>query len=328
MRKSVEEHVNEHKSLRIIMEREPITRERKSVVRKVYKEHKTTLVPLTWASYPDEEVAYQLECFATLIDDPSDNPLDIHQCRKALEHLPEQVEALNGEKKAALLALLGGQIQQKKVINDEVEDGQLEESTTSHLDLASSLFSCCPLAIYRQTYPIFSWQDAVYHSCPAKNNWGYRDFKPVMIPQYQFATKASKVVQKLAVLLLLEPGSATPSDFDKIDARFTCKTCPESRWLGYSGRSAMSWLDCVSSMCTSGHGAVLMLDFAQARHAETQNHEAYELLLPSDSVDAKAREAAISDPAVLTKNWMCNLCPKHLDDAQAQVLVLQHLKEE
>lgn len=248
--------MNEQKARRIVREREPITTKRKSVVRKVYKEYKTDLVPLTWANYPNEGVAFQLECFATLIDYPSDNPLDVYQCRQALEHLPEQVEALNREKKAALLAILGEQIQQNKIVNDEVEDGELEGSTTLHLDLATSLFSCCAL---RQT-SMFSWQDAVYHSCTPKYHWDL-NFKPAMIPQYHFATKAFKVVQKLAALLLLEPGSATPSDFDKIDARFTCKTCPTSKWLGYSGRSAMSWLDCVSTLCTSDYGALLMLDY-------------------------------------------------------------------
>lgn len=149
-----------------------------------------------------------------------------------------------------------------------------------------------------------------------------------MVPQFQFATKASNVVRKLAVLLSLEPESATPSDFDEMDARFTCKTCPETKTLGYKGHSARSWLDCVNSLCISGHGAVLIRDCAQARHAETQNHETYELLLANDSADGKARESALSDPAALAKNWICNLCPKHLDDAQAQVLVLQHLKEQ
>lgn len=103
--------MNEQKASRIVRERAPIIRERKSVVRQDYKEYMSGLISLTWANYPNEEVAYWLECFASLVDDPSDNPLDIHQCRKALEHLPEQVEALNEMKKAVLLTVLGKQIQ-------------------------------------------------------------------------------------------------------------------------------------------------------------------------------------------------------------------------
>ncbi|KAF7984914.1 hypothetical protein HWV62_10935 [Athelia sp. TMB] len=306
IRKEIEAEVNSEREIRIAKERAPITEGRKAVVRKVYKEFKATLVPISWANYPTPEVVFHLECFSSLINDPSDEPLDIEHCRRALEQLPQQVDTLNAEKTAVLLSLITKH--EQEIAMEGVEDAHLQGGFRPSLDLATSIFSChtCSLSCT----PILTGPDALHHCCSIRQ-YG-RSAKCPRIPGYKFATDIARAIVKLASLLQLDPRSTKSTDLDQLDARFVCTACPQRRESGYEGKKAMSWRNC--------------LTHAQSYYG-TQHHS-WELLAPKDCDEVKIRERVLPDPAEAESQWSCNLCPKYLEATTPLMFVIQHLKED
>ncbi|KAF7984375.1 hypothetical protein HWV62_15419 [Athelia sp. TMB] len=208
MRKAIEGHVNHVRATRIQRERLPLLRSRMDVIKSVYNDYKATAVPATWSYQPADEVAQRLPCFAALIDDPSDLPLDVQRCREALKYLPSDVDALNEEKTAVLLSLL--------VRSSERTAASVADDAGSALDLATTIFICQGRYCGGGSEPFIGWQHAICHRCQIGP---FQSAEEVRIPEFRFALQASKAVCSLASLLGLDAGVVTPQDLDRADGR-------------------------------------------------------------------------------------------------------------
>lgn len=169
MQKSVENHVSRKRASRINQERLPLIESRKRVIDSVYNEFKARVVPATWAYHPANEVVQQLDCFATLINDQSNIPLNVELCREALTSLPGEVNALNEEKTAVLLSLL-------------VCSSEEAEASVQQLNLATSVYTCTGRHCQGASNPFISWQYAVSHRCVRLEAW--RDDAVSRIPDF------------------------------------------------------------------------------------------------------------------------------------------------
>ncbi|KAF7984915.1 hypothetical protein HWV62_10937 [Athelia sp. TMB] len=235
MRKAIEGHVNHVRATRIQRERLPLLRSRMDVIKSVYNDYKATAVPATWSYQPADEVAQRLPCFAALIDDPSDLPLDVQRCREALKYLPSDVDALNEEKTAVLLSLL--------VRSSERTAASVADDAGSALDLATTIFICQGRYCGGGSEPFIGWQHAICHRCQIGP---FQSAEEVRIPEFRFALQASKAVCSLASLLGLDAGVVTPQDLDRADGRFVCLTCPLATYHNPFARRALSWGHCAS----------------------------------------------------------------------------------
>lgn len=308
IRTAVEAEVNKWKGERIARERKPLIESRKTVIKQVYSEYRKALVPTQWAYHPDISQVYTFEDFAALINDPSDSTLTRQHCHEALQSLPSYVKTFNEKKMATLLSL----VCQKDDSSSGNNGDDILNLGRTRLDLATSVFQCSSYACNNQG-PLIAWQSPIYHTCAGYFH-GYSRCEDLM-PVFKFNDRGSKAVEALAVLLGLDAHTATPTDYDRIDARFVCLNCKVLTRSGIHGRETFAWRDCVAH-------------FVLERLVRDVDHTTpnWKLLAPEETRDIMRREKAQRDPAENEKAWSCNHCANNFDNFAQHEHVISHLR--
>jgi len=158
--------------------------------------------------HPDVERVYELEPFASLINDPSDSKVERQHGHNALQMVPSLVESMNQRKKAGLLQLIKFNQDNSSPNNNDTANA----FDHTCLDLAVSVFQCSNRNCQGLNRPIIAWQRAICHSCSvASRFYGYGN-KPSE-PVFVFSDRGSQAVKSLAVLLELDAANGSSRSF-------------------------------------------------------------------------------------------------------------------
>jgi hypothetical protein len=251
----MESEVNRRKMQRLARERKLLVDSRQQVARQMYSDYKRTVVPMEWAYHPHDSHVIKFTSFAALIDNPSYSHIEPRDCHAALQKLPDDINAFNEKKRRLLADLLLAPIPPSETMpwwagSLTAKDNITAPTALDCVNLATSVFQCSALLCESRQGPLVGGQSAICHSCPP-TNLGYECASSLRhAPQestFHFSDRGSKAVQSLATLLDLDIRNATPADFDRRAARFTCLHCPILRYQGILGRAALTWRECVSS---------------------------------------------------------------------------------
>ncbi|KAL0950793.1 hypothetical protein HGRIS_007558 [Hohenbuehelia grisea] len=185
------------------------------------------------------------------------------------------------------------------------------------LALATSVFTCRACVSDKDSEPsphnyagpLISWEAIRQHRCKALDSWNAPDFwkqlgyqivcqplldiwgGPSVSTSLNYNPRGAAAVKSLAELVRLDPASAVPRDFDRIDARFVCAHCPMvSVSSRPKGKAAMSWRKCV-------------LHWVQVDHGEEEPPR-WDMLASAAAADIRRREVgySMSNDGV----WRCN----------------------
>ncbi|KAJ7848240.1 hypothetical protein B0H14DRAFT_3867259 [Mycena olivaceomarginata] len=118
----------------------------------------------------------------------------------------------------------------------------------------------------------------------------------------EFNTRGSAVAAELAVLLGLDPETATAAEMDTAEARFVCSVCPpesQGRWR------PLTWRDCVV------HGNT------------THGPPSWTLLSPLAAADVRRREE--TGDYSHAQVWSCTLCNVYLLSLGYYKYVKEHI---
>ncbi|KAJ7245912.1 hypothetical protein B0H12DRAFT_1127134 [Mycena haematopus] len=226
---------------------------------------------------------------AELIAQNSDEPISPNepQLSAALADAPAFVEAWAKETQTLLVSLLPG----------------TEANKADFLDRATSVFRVrITNEGYEQT--VIGWEEARAHL-----HWFQGRPEPHSVDDHlvKFNARGSAAAAELAVLLGMDPATATAADMDNADERFVCGNCqPEYR----GGRLAMRWRDCILHVGTN----------VPASHDVPSWHR----LSPLAVADVRRREEP--DDYAPVRAWSCTLCNDFAPLFETQKNIEHHIR--
>ncbi|KAJ7327838.1 hypothetical protein DFH08DRAFT_1084570 [Mycena albidolilacea] len=277
-------HIMEARTRRLEREREVRVKRRKQVIRAVALMALRTPVPgLRHAYYPPPHTFDAFPPLAQLINEDSDEPLT-HDDPRLLAAIAEAagfVDAWVGETQAHMVSLLP---------NSPPEPG----NSFSLLGRATSVFR---VTVWPDLWgAVIGWDEARAHLHCFPEVHLHHD---ILV---EFNTRGSAVAAELAVLLGLDPETATAAEMDTAEARFVCSVCPpesQGRWR------PLTWRDCVV------HGNT------------THGPPSWTLLSPLAAADVRRREETGNYSHAQV--WSCTLCNVYLLSLGYYKYVKEHI---
>ena len=174
-----------------------------------YRTYQKTLPPTSWPNFPNVEVIYEREPFATFIASES-NEVGVLPEELVQSHLTSFLDSWLQMHESNIFARL--------------------ESPYENLDLAVNVFVCA------------SCEDDLIGVKDLRSH--FKCIGPQSEFQFNFAGRASALA--LVDLLGMDPKTATVNYLNARDARFFCEGCNISWNQGVLGRPAFTWRECVS----------------------------------------------------------------------------------
>ncbi|KAF7357202.1 F-box domain-containing protein [Mycena sanguinolenta] len=199
---------------------------------------------------------------------------------------PAVVEAWANEMKTLLVSLLPT----REAANPDI------------LDLATSVFRVRKTNA-RSTDLAIGWEEARAHL-----HWFQGHTGPPLPgnPMINFDPRGSAVAAQLAMLLGMDPDTATAADMDRADERFCCGTC---RLESQGRRRVMGWRECVLHVASS---------------PRSQEEQSWLRLSPIATADVRRREDP--DDYSLISAWSCTLCTDYNPSFEIQKYIEDHIR--
>ncbi|KAJ7089066.1 hypothetical protein C8R44DRAFT_990908 [Mycena epipterygia] len=254
---------------------------------------RTPVPGLTHACYPPPHTITNFSPLVELVNDPSDEELSPDDPRlvAALAEAPAFVDAWCLEQQTLLASLLP-------------DADTMSVAPAAHiLARATSVFHC-PDPNGMAT--AIGWDEARanLHWCRGRR---FTDNRGV-----EFCTHGSAAAGTLALLLGMDPATATIAQMDAADARFVCGNCPVML-QSKTGRPALRWRECVlHAVDRNAHDP--------ASHGEPS----FLQLSPLATADARRREGDENYSRLPT--WSCALCTVHLPQCTTHRNALEHAR--
>ena len=224
IRPLLEPGVQENKRLRLERHMEALQMQRKQILNACYLEYQRSLPPSQWKYMPAALEIVHYEPFAELIKANIDVNVTASMFDDAFKGIPEHHAAAMEKQRAALRLLLPNCV-------DEREEGEVGETVSDPLDLATAVFQCQTKGAPHHLSFVFGWDDITAHHClMERSGWPLCLTNSTSIgspttPQLEYGVHAAKVVEKLVRLSGLDPMNATAADLDQKNLRFFCPVC-------------------------------------------------------------------------------------------------------
>lgn len=212
---------------------------RRNLLNELCTNYKNTISPPLWKYIPSVMELGAKEPFKALIDAEPDVTLTIDDFIPLMSKLPEIITEIQDELKAKLIQKLA----------DVSEAGQILPSNC--LDLATSVFFCEERKACLSDGYVMGTDSIVSHNCGV-------DVRPTSNSPYlnqtsdcsrSFVVHSAAIVTARALVRCagLDPEKALASEMDHKDLRFACNLCVNRKPLGYSWRTAVSFLHFLSA---------------------------------------------------------------------------------
>lgn len=221
---------------------------RREILASRYKDFIRTLPPSQWKYLPRILEIAALEPFARHIGVGVEVEVDASTFDDSFLELPRLLADATEQRRAALSTLIGGAAK---------EDGEIG---VDPIDLATAVFRCSESHGYHYPFRyVFGWDEISSHHCLSETEGAdrisrYRSESSSRTEPaaFEYSPEIAKVVQKLAQLLGLDAATATPTDFDKKDLRFSCECCSWITDKNRSYRRGYTWRHMVGFLSIMG----------------------------------------------------------------------------
>ena len=223
--------------------------ERRKILNARYLEYQRSLSPSQWKYLPTTLEIGHYEAFAHFIEADADVKVTASMFNDAFERFSEYHAAAMEKRRAALRPLLPNCV-------DEKEEGEVDQTVSDPLELATAVFRCQTTNAPHHSSFVFGWDDIVSHHCLIERGWSpylttFTQIDGPNAPQLEYGAHAAKIVEKLIELSGLDPMSATATDLDQKNLRFSCAFCGPLKTgvdMKYIWRLGYTWRAMVSSL--------------------------------------------------------------------------------
>jgi len=211
----------ERKADRLQKEASKIRGIRRQIIHSRYKEYQRTLHPSRWKYIPQTLEIIGYEPFARHVNAPVEAEVTAATFDDAFAHFPQLMIAAMEERKTSLRDLLPRD----------------ENSGANHdpMDLATAAFRCEE----EDSVFLFGWDEIASHHCREQDGvLNYNaDLQPkTTTPSVGYSPLAANVIKKVIDVVGWDCATATPSELDNRDLRFSCDSCgshTEGGWIHY-----------------------------------------------------------------------------------------------
>ncbi|KDR76602.1 hypothetical protein GALMADRAFT_247009 [Galerina marginata CBS 339.88] len=302
---------------RLAAERATLMDSRRNIMHDLYQTYQRSLVPSQWKYLPRTLDICELEPFAQLIEAPTDVVVTAEDFGNGMKMLLALLSSLSERKLEEFRDVLRVE---KTDLSDNAHQPDAVASSPHNpvdpLELATSVFQCEGQCIrYHERCSVIGVEELMTHHCDAD----YTLFFNRSAMSWNFSLRGAQTASSLVQLAGLDPKTASVSDMDQKDLRFTCRLCKPVQvsanlWManGYSWRRAVSHAVRYSPHWHRG-----------TRRESPVEGCSWQVLPATVAEEVKSKERI--DPKWDAKLWTCGRCSLYMTDLQDRGDIVRHL---